>query len=67
MQQVLDEAGRLLKLVWRVSLPAGTSAGDSNNNQQVHQVSKLINCIYSVQSVYRATFNLFILQIRMSC
>ncbi|XP_026211663.1 CDK5 regulatory subunit-associated protein 2 isoform X3 [Anabas testudineus] len=34
MQQVLDEAGRLLKLVWRVSLPAGTTAGDSSNNQQ---------------------------------
>ncbi|XP_051268953.1 CDK5 regulatory subunit-associated protein 2 isoform X4 [Dicentrarchus labrax] len=34
MQHVLDEAGRLLKLVWRVSLPAGNTAGDSGNNQQ---------------------------------
>ncbi|KAM8871347.1 CDK5 regulatory subunit-associated protein 2 [Synchiropus picturatus] len=36
MQQVLGEASRLLKLVWRVSLPAGHLAGDgsSNNNQQ---------------------------------
>lgn len=32
MQHVLEEAGRLLKLVWRVSLPAGDTAGD---NQQV--------------------------------
>ncbi|KAG7241200.1 hypothetical protein INR49_025943 [Caranx melampygus] len=34
MQQVLDEAGRLLKLVWRISLPAANTAGDSGNNQQ---------------------------------
>ncbi|XP_054874995.1 CDK5 regulatory subunit-associated protein 2 isoform X2 [Amphiprion ocellaris] len=34
MQQVLEEAGRLLKLVWRVSLPAGTTVADSCNNQQ---------------------------------
>nr|XP_019937557.1 PREDICTED: CDK5 regulatory subunit-associated protein 2 isoform X6 [Paralichthys olivaceus] len=34
MQHVLEEAGRLLKLVWRVSLPAGNTAGDSGNNQQ---------------------------------
>ncbi|XP_051794463.1 CDK5 regulatory subunit-associated protein 2 isoform X3 [Acanthochromis polyacanthus] len=34
MQQVLEEAGRLLKLVWRVSLPAGTTAADSSNNHQ---------------------------------
>ncbi|KAM9337803.1 CDK5 regulatory subunit-associated protein 2 [Symphorus nematophorus] len=34
MQHVLEEAGRLLKLVWRVSLPAGNPAGDSGNNQQ---------------------------------
>ncbi|KAM7392630.1 hypothetical protein PAMA_007649 [Pampus argenteus] len=33
MQQVLEEAGRLLKLVWRVSLPAGNTAGDSSNQQ----------------------------------
>lgn len=36
MQQVLEEAGRLLKLVWRVSLPSGNTAGDSGNNQQVN-------------------------------
>ncbi|KAM6984635.1 CDK5 regulatory subunit-associated protein 2 [Aplochiton taeniatus] len=35
MQQVLEEAGRLLKLVWRVSLPSSESiAGGSANNQQ---------------------------------
>lgn len=35
MQHVLEEAGRLLKLVWRVSLPAGSTGGDGGNNQQV--------------------------------
>ncbi|XP_039856802.1 CDK5 regulatory subunit-associated protein 2 isoform X1 [Simochromis diagramma] len=34
MHQVLEEAGRLLKLVWRVSLPVGNIARDSCNNQQ---------------------------------
>ncbi|XP_029371082.1 CDK5 regulatory subunit-associated protein 2 isoform X2 [Echeneis naucrates] len=34
MQQVLDEAGRLLKLVWRVSLPATNTTADSGDNQQ---------------------------------
>ncbi|XP_041753568.2 CDK5 regulatory subunit-associated protein 2 isoform X3 [Coregonus clupeaformis] len=36
MQQVLEEAGQLLKLVWRVSLPSGTATagGDVNSNQQ---------------------------------
>ncbi|CAI5667291.1 unnamed protein product [Oreochromis niloticus] len=34
MHQVLEEAGRLLKLVWRVSLPIGNTARDSCNNQQ---------------------------------
>ncbi|XP_056146744.1 CDK5 regulatory subunit-associated protein 2 isoform X3 [Lampris incognitus] len=34
MQQVLEEAARLLKLVWRVSLPAGSTAGEGSNNQQ---------------------------------
>ncbi|XP_068562793.1 CDK5 regulatory subunit-associated protein 2 isoform X3 [Cebidichthys violaceus] len=34
MQHVLEEAGRMLKLVWRVSLPAGHTAGDAFNNQQ---------------------------------
>lgn len=36
MHQVLEEAGRLLKLVWRVSLPVGNIARDSSNNQQVN-------------------------------
>ncbi|XP_024155482.1 CDK5 regulatory subunit-associated protein 2 isoform X3 [Oryzias melastigma] len=34
MQQVLDEAGRLLKLLWRVSLPAAFPTGESSSNQQ---------------------------------
>ncbi|XP_014899100.1 CDK5 regulatory subunit-associated protein 2 isoform X9 [Poecilia latipinna] len=34
MQQVLEEAGRLLKLLWRVSLPAAGTAGGSTDNQQ---------------------------------
>lgn len=34
MQHVLEEAGRLLKLVWRVSVPAGNTAGDGSSNQQ---------------------------------
>lgn len=35
LQQTLEEAGRLLKLVWRVSLPAGgATAGESSTNQQ---------------------------------
>ncbi|XP_069571754.1 CDK5 regulatory subunit-associated protein 2 [Brachyistius frenatus] len=33
MQQVQEEAGRLLKLLWRVYLPAGNAAGDSINQQ----------------------------------
>lgn len=35
MQHILEEASRLLKLVWRVSLPAGSTAGGSGTNQQV--------------------------------
>ncbi|XP_014852641.1 PREDICTED: myomegalin-like isoform X3 [Poecilia mexicana] len=34
MQQVLEEAGRLLKLLWRVSLPAAGSAGGGTDSQQ---------------------------------
>ncbi|XP_034753076.1 myomegalin-like isoform X5 [Etheostoma cragini] len=34
MQHVLEEAGRMLKLVWRVSLPVGNTAVDGGNNQQ---------------------------------
>lgn len=37
MQHVLEEAGRLLKLVWRVSVPAANAAGDGGNNQQVRR------------------------------
>lgn len=33
MQHVLEEAGRLLKLLWRVSLPAGGLVGDASNQQ----------------------------------
>lgn len=33
MQHVLEEAGRLLKLVWRVSLPAGNTAGDNQQDE----------------------------------
>lgn len=40
MQHVLEEAGRLLKLVWRVSVPAGGTAGDGSNNQQVRPADK---------------------------
>ncbi|XP_076014766.1 CDK5 regulatory subunit-associated protein 2 isoform X3 [Genypterus blacodes] len=38
MQQVLEEAGRLLKLVWRVSLPAGTIAGDNNQQDELLKI-----------------------------
>ncbi|XP_051906465.1 CDK5 regulatory subunit-associated protein 2 isoform X2 [Hippocampus zosterae] len=34
MQQVLDEAARLLKLVWRVSLPTGGAAETVNDQQE---------------------------------
>lgn len=40
MQQVLEEAGQLLKLVWRVSLPSGTVTATSN--QQVHTLTQLL-------------------------
>ncbi|KAI1904757.1 hypothetical protein AGOR_G00008980 [Albula goreensis] len=33
MQQVLEEAGRLLKLVWRVSLPTSTSVDGTQSHQ----------------------------------
>ncbi|KAM8828804.1 LOW QUALITY PROTEIN: CDK5 regulatory subunit-associated protein 2 [Spinachia spinachia] len=42
MQHVLEEAGRMLKLVWRVSLPAGHTAGDVANNQQDELLKKEI-------------------------
>ncbi|XP_053303708.1 CDK5 regulatory subunit-associated protein 2 isoform X4 [Pleuronectes platessa] len=40
IQHVLEEASRLLKLLWRVSLPAGNTAGDSGNNQQQDELLK---------------------------
>ncbi|PWA26806.1 hypothetical protein CCH79_00001062 [Gambusia affinis] len=47
MQQVLEEAGRLLKLLWRVSLPAAGTAGGSAGGQQVgtssHAATALAN------------------------
>nr|XP_046146310.1 CDK5 regulatory subunit-associated protein 2-like isoform X2 [Oncorhynchus gorbuscha] len=35
MQQVLEEAGQLLKLVWRVSLPSGTVTATSNQQDEL--------------------------------
>nr|XP_029499874.1 myomegalin-like isoform X3 [Oncorhynchus nerka] len=35
MQQVLEEAGQLLKLVWRVSLPSGTVTTTSNQQDEL--------------------------------
>ncbi|KAK0132052.1 CDK5 regulatory subunit-associated protein 2 [Merluccius polli] len=48
MQRVLEEASRLLKLVWRVSLPTGgNTAGDNGSNQQDdllrNEISRLKN------------------------
>ena len=41
MQQVLEEASRLLHLVWRVSLPTGGhTAGEHGSNQQVSVPSR---------------------------
>ncbi|XP_063746348.1 CDK5 regulatory subunit-associated protein 2 isoform X3 [Eleginops maclovinus] len=40
MQHVMEEAGRMLKLVWRVSLPAGSTAGEGGNNQQQDELLK---------------------------
>lgn len=40
LQHVLEEAGRLLKLVWRVSLPAASTAGDGSSNQQARPAEK---------------------------
>ncbi|KAL0965156.1 hypothetical protein UPYG_G00277500 [Umbra pygmaea] len=34
MQQVLEEAGRLLKLLWRVTVPSASTGGDGSHNQQ---------------------------------
>lgn len=60
MQHVLEEAGRLLKLVWRVSLPAGSTAGDGGNNQQV-DVRIHIYHIYKIQlSVYANQILIFL-------
>ncbi|XP_017540970.1 CDK5 regulatory subunit-associated protein 2 isoform X3 [Pygocentrus nattereri] len=43
MQQVLEEAGRLLKLLWRVSLPSG----DLTNMQQDEVLRSEISCLKS--------------------
>ena len=69
MQHVLEEAGRLLKLVWRVSLPAGNTAGDGGNNQQVN-MHKHMHTLYLpdlIKYLQNQILNLFILLIRMSC
>ena len=47
IQHVLEEAGRLLKLVWRVSLPTGNTAGDSGNNQQVRHAHTCLSIMAS--------------------
>lgn len=65
MQHVLEEAGRLLKLVWRVSVPAGSTAGDGGNNQQVHPAEKtphqiLRNPFNYLWKIYLFKSNLFI-------
>lgn len=46
MQHVLEEAGRLLKLVWRVSVPAGNTAGDGSYNQQVPSAEELMSPLH---------------------
>ncbi|KAM9306675.1 CDK5 regulatory subunit-associated protein 2 isoform 3-T3 [Pholidichthys leucotaenia] len=40
MQQVLEEAGRLLKLLWRVSLPAGNMTGENGFSNQQDELLK---------------------------
>lgn len=68
MQHVLEEAGRLLKLVWRVSLPAGNTAGDGGNNQQVDVYkTHILYRLYPIKYFRKPNLNLFILHIRMSC
>lgn len=51
MHHVLEEAGQLLKLVWRVSVPASKAMGDSGSNQQVgmHKQMHQINPITFLQ------------------
>ncbi|XP_029300550.1 LOW QUALITY PROTEIN: CDK5 regulatory subunit-associated protein 2 [Cottoperca gobio] len=43
MQHVLEEAGRMLKLVWRVSLPSGNTAGGDNRQDELlkSEISRL--------------------------
>ncbi|XP_047228374.1 CDK5 regulatory subunit-associated protein 2 isoform X4 [Girardinichthys multiradiatus] len=46
MQQVLEEAGRLLKLLWRVYLPSSGTAEDCTNQQDEllkHEIARLKN------------------------
>ncbi|KAJ3598439.1 hypothetical protein NHX12_001949 [Muraenolepis orangiensis] len=52
MQQVLEEASRLLQLVWRVSLPTGGNTGGDNgsNQQQQHEDDLLRNEISRLKS-----------------
>lgn len=67
VQHVLEEAGRLLKLVWRVSVPAGGTTGDGSSNQQVGPAKKTLHQIYRVPLLSPENVNLFILFHRMNC
>uniref|UniRef100_A0A4W5RQV6 CDK5 regulatory subunit associated protein 2 n=1 Tax=Hucho hucho TaxID=62062 RepID=A0A4W5RQV6_9TELE len=41
MQQVLEEAGQLLKLVWRVSLPSGTATSNHQDELLKNEIASL--------------------------
>ncbi|XP_055010194.1 CDK5 regulatory subunit-associated protein 2 isoform X3 [Boleophthalmus pectinirostris] len=43
LQHVLEEANRLLKLLWRVSLPVNATTGDMGHNQQDEQLKREIS------------------------
>ncbi|XP_055087871.1 CDK5 regulatory subunit-associated protein 2 isoform X2 [Periophthalmus magnuspinnatus] len=43
LQHVLEEASRLLKLLWRVSLPINVTTGDMGHNQQDEQLKREIS------------------------
>lgn len=60
MQHVLEEAGRLLKLVWRVSLPAGNAVGDRSNNQQVVMHKHITNPVNPINYLQRPHRNLLL-------
>lgn len=53
MQRVLEEAGQLLKLVWRVSLPSRTAT----SNQQVHTRTHThpLNSVFSAHTTRLST------------